>query len=62
MAGCGLPTSSPVQQGLDIGSPLLPPVRFQFEAPPRGATPEQIVRGFLAASWSSDDDFRAARA
>lgn len=60
--GCGLPTSSPVQQGLDIGSPLLPPVRFQFEAPPRGASPEQIVRGFLAASWSSDDDFRAARA
>lgn len=62
LAGCGLPSSSPVQRGLDIGSPLLPPVRFQFEAPPRGASAEQIVRGFLAASWSSDDDFRAARA
>ncbi|MDO5710199.1 MAG: LpqB family beta-propeller domain-containing protein [Micrococcales bacterium] len=62
LGGCGLPRSGPVQQGLDIGSPLLPPVRFQFEAPPRGASPEQIARGFLAASWSSDDDFRAARA
>lgn len=59
---CGLPETGPVQQGLDIGSPLMPPVRFEFEAPPRGATPEQIVRGFLAASWSMDDDFRAARA
>lgn len=62
VAGCGLPKNGPVQQGLDVGSPLLPPVRFQFEAPPRGASAEQIVRGFLAASWSSDDDFRAARA
>ncbi len=61
-AGCGVSTPGPVQQGLDVGSPLLPPVRFDFEAPPRGATPEQIVRGFLAASWSMDDDFRAARA
>lgn len=61
-AGCGLPGSSPVQPGLGVAPPLLPPVRFQFEAPPRGAGPEQIVRGFLAASWASDDDFRAARA
>lgn len=62
LGACGLPTSSTVQQGLDIGSPAMPPVRFQFEAPPRGASPEQIVRGFLAASWSTEDDFRAARA
>lgn len=62
LGACGLPTTSPVQQGLEVGSPLVPPVRFQFEAPPRGAEPEEIVRGFLAASWSMDDDFRAARA
>ncbi|GAB97216.1 hypothetical protein KILIM_060_00140, partial [Kineosphaera limosa NBRC 100340] len=61
-AGCGLPGRGPVQQGLDVGAPNVPPVRFDFEAPARGASPEQIVRGFLAASWSTDDDFRAARA
>lgn len=62
LGACGLPSTGPVQQGLEIGSPLMPPVRFQFEAPPRGAEPDQIVRGFLAASWSTEDDFRAARA
>ncbi|WP_168581923.1 LpqB family beta-propeller domain-containing protein [Gephyromycinifex aptenodytis] len=63
VAGCsGLPRHSPVEQGHEIGAPVLPPVRFRFEAPPRGAEPTQIVSGFLAAGWSADDDYAAARA
>lgn len=62
LGACGLPDSGPVQQGLEVGAAPLPPVRFQFEAPRTGARPEEIVRGFLAASWSGQDDYLAARA
>ncbi|MDO5627531.1 MAG: LpqB family beta-propeller domain-containing protein [Mobilicoccus sp.] len=64
LAGCsGLPRSSSVGQGLEIGAPNnLRPIRLQFEAPPAGAGPVEIVRGFLNASWSVEDDFAAARA
>lgn len=63
LAGCsGLPRHSPVEPGHEIGAPVLPPVKFRFEAPPTGASPDQIVSGFLAAGWSADDDYAAARA
>lgn len=58
----GLPHSGPVQQGYEVGAPVIPPVRLRFEAPAPGAEPEQIVSGFLAASWSAEDDYAAARA
>lgn len=61
LSACGVPHRGPVRQGLDVGSPNMPPVRLEFEAPARGASTEDIVRGFLAASWSIEDDFRAAR-
>lgn len=63
LTGCsGLPRHSPVEPGHEIGAPVLPPVKFRFEAPPSGAGPDQIVSGFLAAGWSADDDYAAARA
>ena len=61
-AGCGLPSSGPVEQGLRIDQPAAPPIKLGFEAPRPGATPEQVVHGFLAALWSADDGYRAARA
>lgn len=61
-AGCGLPSSGPVEQGLRIDQPAAPPIKLGFEAPRPGATPEQVVNGFLAALWSADDAYRAARA
>lgn len=63
LTGCsGLPRHSPVEPGHEIGAPVHPPVKFRFEAPPSGANPDQIVSGFLAAGWSADDDYAAARA
>ncbi|MDO5698539.1 MAG: LpqB family beta-propeller domain-containing protein [Dermatophilus congolensis] len=61
-AACGLPSSGPVEQGLQINQPAAPPIKLGFEAPRPGASPEQIVLGFLAAQWSADDGYRAARA
>lgn len=58
----GLPTSGPVVAGESIddegGS-----VDFSFlpDAPPPGATPEQIVSGFLAAGSGPRDDWGTAR-
>ncbi len=61
-AACGLPSSGPVEQGLRIDGPAAPPIKLGFEAPRAGATPDQIVLGFLAAQWSAEDGYRAARA
>ena len=59
----GLPTSSSVQQGSLVGEPALQPVRIQPDGPSAGATPEQIVRGFLQAGGGAgfDDDHATAR-
>ncbi|WP_226345185.1 GerMN domain-containing protein [Agilicoccus flavus] len=59
---CGLPRTSAIQQGHDMGPAPLPPVRVEFAGPQRGATPEAVVRGFLAAGWATQDDYRTARA
>ncbi|GAB48471.1 GerMN domain-containing protein [Mobilicoccus pelagius] len=63
LAGCGgLPDKSGVQQGLEVRAPEYQPIRLQFEPPTPGASPAQIVQGFLAAGGSPDDDYAASRA
>ncbi len=48
--GCsGLPTSSPVQSGRSVNEKVQPEVRIVAIPPGVGASPEQIVRGFLQA-------------
>ncbi|MBU6146918.1 MAG: GerMN domain-containing protein [Actinomycetales bacterium] len=63
LLGCTfVPTSGPVVEGRTVvtgGSGSV--VRVIARPPTPGATPEDIVRGFLAASASSEDDFAVAR-
>jgi hypothetical protein len=64
VSGCGgLPGSSAVQRGSPVGQAALPLARFQPDGPAAGATPEQIVRGFLRAGAGAgfDDDHAVAR-
>src|ERR1035437_5456305 len=62
-ACAGLPSSTDVQQGSLVWEPALQPVRVQPDGPAPGATPEQIVRGFLRAGGGAgfDDDHAVAR-
>lgn len=63
LAGCtGLPTSGPVVAGERIDEQA-GSVDFSFlpDDPPPGATPEQIVSGFLAAGSGPRDDWGTAR-
>jgi len=62
-ACAGLPSSSTVQQGSLVGQAALQPVRVQPDGPAPGATPEQIVRGFLRADAGAgfNDDHAVAR-
>ena len=60
----GLPASSAVQQGSLVGEPALQPVRVQPDGPPpAGASPAQIVRGFVrtGAGAGFEDDHAIAR-
>jgi len=64
LSACGgLPTASGVQQGSQVGEPAVQPVRVQPDGPTAGATPDQIVRGFLRAGAGAgfDDDHAIAR-
>ena len=64
LSACGgLPTVSAVQQGSQVGEPAVQPVRVQPDGPTSGATPDQIVRGFLRAGAGAgfDDDHAIAR-
>ena len=64
MSACGgLATDSPVQQGSQVGEAAVQPIRVQPDGPATGATPDQIVRGFLRAGAGAgfDDDHAIAR-
>lgn len=61
LVGCGLPRTSEVREGNALGPAPQPPVRVQFEGPQRGASAQAVVRGFLAAGWAGQDDYRTAR-
>lgn len=59
----GLPTDSPVQQGSLVGESVVQPVRVQPDGPSAGASPRQIVLGFLRAGAGAgfDDNHATAR-
>ena len=64
LSACGgLPAESPVQQGSQVGEAAGQPIRVQPDGPTPGATPDQIVRGFLraGAGASFNDDHAIAR-
>src|SRR5450631_526491 len=64
LSACGgLPTGSAVQEGSRVGQPVLQAVQVQPDGPAAGATPKQIVLGFLraGAGASFDDDHAIAR-
>lgn len=61
VSGCGLATSSPVQPGLRVDAGGDQPVRVRFPGPSPGATPEQIVRGFIRAGSATGGDYATAR-
>src|SRR5450631_301435 len=64
LSACGgLPTGSAVQEGSRVGQPVLQAVQVQPDGPAAGATPKQIVLGFLRAGAGAgfDDDHAIAR-
>lgn len=63
LAGCAqIPTSGPVRSGRELGFNQADSyVRALPPAPRRGADPVEIVRGFLDASASFEDDYVIAR-
>ncbi len=61
-ACAGLPTSGPVNAGNEAGFVGPPPdVQFIPLGPQKGASPKQIVQGFIAAATSPDGDWAIAR-
>jgi len=62
LVGCqAIPGSGPVSEGLTDLSQAEQPVQFDPPSPVPGATPEEIVRGFVRAATSSVDDYAIAR-
>ncbi|MFT4234209.1 MAG: LpqB family beta-propeller domain-containing protein, partial [Microbacterium sp.] len=64
LAACaGLPTSGPVNYGLDPNESDEDPVvnPYVAEPPTPDASPEEIVRGFLTASYGTANNWAAAR-
>ncbi|TNM68713.1 hypothetical protein FHN55_05710 [Streptomyces sp. NP160] len=61
-AGCArIPVSSPVRQGGVVQADPEPGYRVDPVGPVPGATPVEVVRGFLAAGVGVDEEFQAAR-
>ncbi len=62
LAGCGgLPVDGQVTRGDEMGVPAAPSVRQHFAAPDPGASPAEIVRGFVTAHAAPGENYRAAR-
>ena len=63
LAGCaGLPSGGSVNPGLALGdAPDVPDFSFLPNRPQPGATPEQIVEGFVSAATSPADSWGIAR-
>ncbi|PWJ54812.1 Sporulation and spore germination [Quadrisphaera granulorum] len=63
LSGCArIPTSGPVRSGGVVEPDEEPGYRVDPVGPVPGATPEDVVRGFLLAGVGVDDEFGAARA
>ena len=61
-ACAGLPTSGPVTPGLPAGTDAgNPDFSFRPDSPQPGATPEQIVTGFIRAGSGPADNRAIAR-
>lgn len=61
-SGCAtIPSSGPVQVGLDTLDQFEPGVVFNPSGPAPDASPEEIVRGFVRAATSSVGDYEVAR-
>ncbi|HKT56916.1 MAG TPA: LpqB family beta-propeller domain-containing protein [Microbacterium sp.] len=62
LAACtGLPVSGPVQAGLRPGAVAPPDFTFTPQKPQDGASPEQIVQGFIDAGSGPEDNWATAR-
>lgn len=62
LTGCQMiPIDGPVQLGLSDFSQADQPVHYDPDGPAEGATREEIVRGFVRAATSIDDDYAVAR-
>lgn len=63
LAACaGLPSSSPVEARRPISdAPSAPPANVEFYGPQAGSDPVDVVKGFLRANGSVDEDFAVAR-
>lgn len=61
-ACAGLPLSGPVQSGPPVSSDVgAPDTTFRPNAPQPGATPQQIVEGFITAASGPQNDWQVAR-
>lgn len=62
LAGCaGLPENGSVNAGLPPGEAAAPDFGFLPDKPQPGASPEQIVQGFIKAGSGPDDNWATAR-
>lgn len=57
----GLPSTGPVIEGRRLGEPINEPVLIGAQGPFDGATPEQVVRGFIRAGEDSDETRQAGK-
>lgn len=62
LTGCaGLGGTSTVEPGLEVGGVEVSRVRVFFPGPVNGASPEDVIRGFLRSGAASDGDYDTAR-
>lgn len=62
LAACGgLPTSTPVAEGLDVGQPTEVPIHVVPVGPAKDAAGATLIEGFLRASAAAWDDDTVAR-
>ncbi|GAA2739322.1 LpqB family beta-propeller domain-containing protein [Pedococcus aerophilus] len=59
--GGGLSTESAIQPGLEVGSVQENEIRVEANPIRPGASPQEVVEGFIRAAAASDDQFQVAR-
>ena len=62
LGGCvGIPTSGSVQTGATIDEEVAPDVGYDPSGPQAGASPTEILTGFIQAATNPQDDYAVAR-
>lgn len=62
LTGCvSIPTSGSVTAGRELGTDLEPELVFQPNGPAEGASPEEIITGFVQAAIGPQDSYEVAR-